>query len=466
MTPDERPRGAADALAGFCCEVRWASLPAPVRERTKELILDLAGVALRGSLEPSSRPAVTVARRLGSPGTASLVGAGGTVSAAWAALANGTAAHAIEMDDVTASSSLHPGAPVIPAALALAEERALPATAFGEAVVAGYEVTMRVGDALNAASAYRRGFHPTGVAGVFGAAAAAGRLLGLDRSSLARALGIAGTMASGSLEYLSDGSWTKRLNPGWAAHAGIVAAHLAAEELTAPASVFEGRLGVLRAYTDEPRPELLTAGLGEGFAVMRVSIKPYACCRYNHALIDGVLALRRAHGLRAEDVAAIRLGVLSGGAVLVAEPLAEKRTPRNVVDAQFSAPFAAAVALVRGSAGLADYTQSNVDDRTIRSLMERTDCYRDPALDAVYPAHWPAAVELRLRDGRRLAIHVDDASGEPDNPVSAADLRAKFEQLASAVLQRGAVDELAERLLHLEAEADLHRVGALLRREA
>lgn len=462
-----RPRqGAAPAarvLVDVCLGLRWEELPAEVQARTKELVLDLLGVALRGSGEPSSRPALAVARDASEVGRASLIGAGATTSAAWAALANGTAAHAIEMDDVTTESSLHPGVAVIPAALALAEDTGASPVTFLEAVVAGYEVTMRVGNALNPASAYARGFHPTGVAGAFGAAMAAGRLLGLDAPSLTRALGIAGTLASGSLEYLADGSWTKRLNAGWAGHAGIVAARLAQAGFTGPATVFEGRLGVLHAFTDAPYPVRLLANLGEPLQVMRVSIKPYACCRYNHGLIDGVLRLRREHGIRPDEVEAIRLGVLSGGALLVAEPIEAKRTPANVVDAQFSAPFAAAVALVHGAAGYDEYTQANVDDPTIRALMARTTCERDPSLDAVYPKQWPATVNIRLRDGRTVSARVEHATGEPEQPVPREGLVQKFTSLAEERLTREGAAHLARRLLRLEDEPDLGEIGALLR---
>ena len=456
-------RTAAAALSEFSAAIAWSNVPAIVRVRTQELVLDFVGVALRGSRAPSSASVLAVAQRLGAGKGASLIGRDAFASAPWAALANAAGAHALELDDVTSRSSLHPGVVVIPTALAVAEELRRSPTRVLEAIVAGYEVTIRVGDALNAESAYRRGFHPTGVAGVFGAAIAAGRLLELDVDGLIRALGIAGTMASGSLEYLSDGSWTKRLNPGWAAHSGIVAAHLASEGFIAPASALEGRHGLLRGYTDEPRPELLTRGLGGSFAIMSVSIKPYACCRYNHGLIDGVLQLRRAHRLRPEDVERIRLGVLSGGALLVADPIDEKRAPRNVVDAQFSAPFAAAVALARGSAGLDDYTQANVDDPEIRTLMSRTDCHRDPDLDAAYPDHWPATIDMRLQDGRELSVRISDPTGEPANPIRPQELREKFLGLASAAIGDDVARELADRSLRLELEPDLERFTSLLR---
>lgn len=452
---------AAQQLAAFCTGLRWPRLPVAARERTLELLLDLLGVALAGSRQPSSAPVVDVVRQTGGSGAASVFGAGLATTAAWAALANGTAAHATELDDVTTESSLHPGVAVIPAAFALAEEIGAAPTSLLEAIVAGYEVTMRAGNALNPAAAYARGFHPTGVAGVFGATVAAGRLLDLDAGQLTHALGIAGTLASGSLEYLADGAWTKRLNPGWAGHAGITAARLARAGFTGPSSVFEGRLGVLHAYTDRPYPDRLLADLGQPLQVLRVSIKPYACCRYNHGLIDCMLQLAREHAIRPDQVARIRLGVLSGGALLVAEPIEQKRAPANVVDAQFSAPYAAAVALAFGSGGLDAYTPEALHDPVVRDLLARTECYRDASLDAVYPRQWPAAAEVLLRDGRRLAVRVEHALGEPENPVPRDALVAKFTSLAAPSVPDA--HRLAEQILGLDGAPDLRGLGASLR---
>ncbi|MEX2247932.1 MAG: MmgE/PrpD family protein, partial [Dehalococcoidia bacterium] len=427
---------AATVLARFCADLRWDKIPAPARYRTQELLLDLLGVAVRGSFSDSSVKVREYVRTQGG-GPATVLGSSKSpslpelprfgqplqvrppagprpicASAAWAALANGTAAHAIEMDDVTTESSLHPGAAVIPAALAVAEELMTGQEWLGHetrwpglrrpttpdvlaAIVAGYEVTMRAGNALGAASAYQRGFHPTGVAGVFGAAVAAGKLMHLDAQGLTRAMGIAGTMASGSLSYLDDGSWTKRLNPGWAAHAGVVAAGLAFAGFTGPSTVFEGPHGLLRGYTDAPDPERLTEGIGESEPqVMRVSLKPYGCCRYSHGLIDAVLALGREHfflespaPISLDEIERIRLGVLSAGWPLIAEDIQRKRDPRNTVDAQFSAPYAAAAALVTGLATLREFDIGDLDraaghvrDARIPALMAKTECYRDPSL--------------------------------------------------------------------------------------
>lgn len=421
----------ASQLASFCTGLRFDALPPAVIERTKDLLLDYFGVCYRGMQTDSSAAALDAVRALSEAGPCTLIGQRDCAPAAWAALANGTAAHATEMDDVSSKSSLHPGVPVFPAALALAEELGASSEVMLLAAIAGYEVVMRVGNALNPASTYARGFHPTGVAGAFGATAAAATLLRLDVERFVHALGIAGTMASGSLEYLTDGAWTKRLNAGWAAHCGVVAAKLAAAGFTGPATVFEGPLGLLNGYTDEPLAEEATRGLGQGYQVMEVSIKPYACCRYNHGLIDCMLQLRPEIG-SLEHVEEIRLGVLSGGYLLVAAPLERKQRPTNVVDAQFSAPFAAAVALVHGEAGLPQYSQSNVDDPRIRALMARTTCYKDPELDTVYPAEWPAAASVRLRSGVALETRQPFPLGEPQNPVSREALATKFRQLLGA----------------------------------
>jgi 2-methylcitrate dehydratase PrpD len=447
----------------MCAHLTWQRLPAEVRDRATDLTLDLLGVAIRGSSEASSEPVRAVVRGYDNVDGSSGIGLASRLAPAAAALLNGTAAHSIELDDVTRESSLHPGVAVIPAAFAVAEQRGAPGRAFLEAVVAGYEVVIRVGNALNPASAYERGFHPTGVAGAFGAAAAAARVMGLDGAGIGRALGIAGTMASGSMEYLSDGSWTKRLNAGWAAHVGVMAAEFAAAGFTGPTSALEGRFGVLHAYTDAPRPELLTEGLGESYQITRVAIKPYACCRYNHGLIDGALRLRAEHAIDPAAVRRIRLGVLSAGAPLVAEPIEQKRVPRNPVDAQFSAPYATAIALVFGAAGAPEYRQQVVDDPRIRALTAVTDCYTSAELDARYPERWPAAVEIEMTDGRIHRTRVEFALGEPENPLSGEALRGKFRELVGDRLSAIEAQRLQDAILSLHAAPSVRHIADALR---
>lgn len=454
---------AAQELGAFCAALHWQDVPPELRDRTVQLTLDLIGVAIRGAAEPSSEAArVAIGGQRDAEGS-SAIGLAARVTPSAAALINGTAAHAIELDDVTRGSSLHPGVTVIPAAIAVAERHAVTGRALLESIVAGYEVVIRIGEALDPAATYARGFHPTGVAGAFGAAATCARLRGADGPTIGRAIAIAGTMAAGSMAYLNDGAWTKRLNAGWAGHVGVIAADLALAGFTGPASAIEGTFGALTAYTDAPRPRHLTEDLGSPLRISRVAIKPYACCRYNHGLIDGVLELRARHAIDITSVRRIRLGILSAGASLVADPIEQKRHPVNPVDAQFSAPFAAAVALVFGDAGAGRFVTDVIDDPRIGALMAVTDCATSPALDAVYPERWPATVEIELTDGRRLLAEVPFALGEPENPLPLDGIADKFRNLAAGALLAPEIARLERFVLTLERQSSVAVLGDALR---
>ena len=403
---------------------------------------------------------VTLRRALGSLGTAgnaTVLGVRERMAPPHAALANGAAAHALEMDDTHQGGSIHLGATVFSAALAAAETAGASGTATLRAAVAGYEVAARLARALDPAAHYRRGFHPTGTCGVFGAAAAVGALLGLDPSALTVALGIAGSQAAGSMEFLADGAWTKRLHPGWAASGGLHAAALAAEGFRAPATILEGRFGILRAYSDGADPAPLLAP--DGYAILATSIKPYACCRYIQGPIDATLALRAAHGIIPPAVARIEVGVLASAFPIVCEPDSIKRRPASVVDAQFSLPFGVAVALVRGAASPAEFTPDVLADPSVRALTDRVVGTRDPALDAVYPSAWPSWVRITLHDGRQLAARVDHPRGDPQNFPTPGELDAKFRRLAARALSPAEVERLATAI---DAFPDAPHVAAVL----
>ncbi|MBE3565775.1 MAG: MmgE/PrpD family protein [Thermogemmatispora sp.] len=454
---------ATQALARFCASLEGTALPERVRTKVRDLLLDHVAVALGGARLPSSEAAYQLLVTMGvvqSPRTgrssdrpgATLLGRGERAEAAWASLVNGVAAHGLEMDDVENRSSLHPGVAVLPAALALAEQLAAPIDDFYAAVVAGYELTLRIGAALNPASAYARGFHPTALCGTFGATAASARLLGLSAEQTAEALGIAGSMAAGSLAYLDDGAWTKRLHPGWSAHAGITAARLAAAGFRGPQEIFSGRYGFLHAYSDAGLPEELQPPVGtEDFAILRVSLKPYACCRYMHGPIDCLLAIRRQHAPDPHHIRRVRCGVLSAGRGLVADPIEAKRRPGNVVDAQFSMPFGAAVALITGQAGLSAFSETWLQHPEIRALMQRVDCESDPELDRYYPTEWRATASVEMDDGQVFRASVRYPLGDPENPLSEDQLADRFHELAAAVIEEDARREaLIRHLRHLD----------------
>jgi 2-methylcitrate dehydratase PrpD len=432
----------AHRLADDVAAIAREPLSTPVLRRAQDLLLDYLGVALGGAPEESSRVLRRGLAALGTLGTATVLGTRERMAPPHAALANGAAAHALEMDDTHQGGSIHLGVTVFSAALAAAELAGASGERVLHAAVAGYEVAARLAMALDPAAHYARGFHPTGTCGAFGAAATAAVVLGLDAGAVAAALGIAGSQAAGSMEFLADGAWTKRFHPGWAACAGLHAAALARAGFRAPATVLEGRFGFLHAYSDAAAPAPILAH--DGFELMRTSIKPHACCRYMQGPIDAALALRAAHAIDAATIDRIEVGMLAAGFAIVCEPIAAKRRPASTVDAQFSLPFGIAVALVRGRAAPDDFAAPTWDDRTIRLIMEHVDPVRDARLDAAFPRAWPCWLRIARREGATLEARVDHPRGDPENFPGDDELAAKFRILAGRSLSAPAVARLEE----------------------
>lgn len=256
-------RRVTEELAEFCTNLKYEDIPSEVIEAAKYYALDFAGVVLRGSQEDSSRTILRSVTQLGevSSSGAVIVGSSLRMKPLWAAMVNGSSAHAIELDDTHQEGSIHPGVVVFPAALAVAEVEESSGRDFLTAVVVGYEVACRLAMALQPAEHYSHGFHPTATCGTFSSAAVASRLMGLTLKETIHAFGVAGSQAAGSLEFLSDGSWTKRFHPGWASHSGIVAAVLARNGFTGPKTILEGKSGFIRSYSDRPNIEWVVDGL-------------------------------------------------------------------------------------------------------------------------------------------------------------------------------------------------------------
>jgi 2-methylcitrate dehydratase PrpD len=325
----------------------------------------------------------------------------------------------------------------IPAALATAELQGSSGEELLAAIVAGYEVAGRIGRALDPQQVYAKGFHPTGIIGPFAAAAVTAKLLGLAPPELAHAFGIAASQAAGRLEFFSDGAWTKRFHPGWASHSGYLAARLAQAGFTGPLLAFEGRDGLLAGYGAGERAALVTADLGAPFELSQTSVKPYACCRYNQGPIDLAIALASEHDLGPEDIARVRVGVVSQAIPIVVEPVERKLAPANDVDAQFSLPYAIGLGIVMRKATLDEYAEPTLSSPAVRAVAARVVAEVRPDFDARFPAVWPAEVEIETVDGRTLRMQTDFPKGDPQNRLSPEAMRAKFRSLASAVLSDG-----------------------------
>lgn len=423
-------------LAAFAAGTAMQSVPPQVRERALALASDLVGSIVRAAGEAESTPAVlAMLRRMGldGDGPCTVFGLNRRYGAAAAALLNGTLGHSLDFDDTHADSSLHPSAPVVPAAFAAAELADASGAELLAAIVVGFEVACRLGMALDPTAHYARGFHPTATAGNFGAAAAAGRLFGLDAGQMESAFGVAASQASGSLQFLENGAWNKRYQVGEAAMKGLMAASLAAEGFHGASQALEGRHGFLKGYSDGADLSRVVAGLGETWETLRIGVKPYPACRYTHAAVDGLLALRARHGLAAGEVTRVSVGLHRNGMALVGDPAAAKRRARSIVDGQFSMPFAAAVALTRGRFGWDDYDL--LGNPEIDALCDRVDTFRDESLEGlIHPFGATLAVEAR---GERLSLRIPDPSGEPDTFPDAAARAAKFDALAGPVLNAG-----------------------------
>ena len=459
---DTRPT-CSETLGGFSANLRYEELPAGAVEGVKHFFIDYLAIALRASTLDSSQPVRALARAYPIPGHATLLGRPDPVSPYWAALANGQAAHSMELDDTFLEGSIHTESSVFAACMALAEEHGLGGQRFIEAAVAGFEVACRVSRALQPAVTNARGFHPTGTCGALGAAAAAGKLLGLDAGRMAVAIGIACSQASGLLEYVTNGAWTKRFHAGWAAHAGLIAAGLAQHGMTAPRTAIEGRFGFLHAYSGQPKLDGFDAGLGETYMILQTAMKYYPCEYHIQSVNDSVLKLAASNDLQIDQIVSIVVHTVSAAMHLVCEPIEQKRHPKVMIDAQFSVPFNVALALLKKRVVFSDFNERAFGAPEVRRLMNLTTCVADPKLDTQYPENWPARVEITLKDGRTLAAETTHAKGDPRSPLTEDEVIEKHKSIVAGVVDWQTDDRALQFVHELEQKPDFRQLTEALK---
>ncbi|ABD05416.1 MmgE/PrpD [Rhodopseudomonas palustris HaA2] len=450
-------------LAGYVAALRFDDIPQDVRARAKVLTLDFLGSAIRARREAESTPALLAmvqALSLDADGAATVFGDAKRWTPAVAALLNGALGHSLDFDDTHADSSLHPSAPVVPAAFAVGELVGASGRDVLTAIVAGYEVCCRLGNALDPTSHYARGFHPTATAGTYGAAAAAAKLFGLSAAQIVSAFGVSGSQAAGSLQFLVNGAWNKRYQVGAAAMNGVIAATLAKNGFIGATESVEGIHGLLVGYTDTPHHDKAVADLGRVYETMKIGVKPYPSCRYTHAAIDALIAMRREHNLTPEQVKKVEIGLHRNGITLTGDA-ATKRHPSSIVGGQFSMFFTGALALEQGSFGWDDYTR--LGDPAIDALADKFDVVQDSRLEGkTHP--FGARVSITTDDGVHERIYADP-SGEPNSFPSDQAMAQKFLQLARPVLDGGA-QSFADAIMSLEQCARIDEATGFARRSA
>jgi 2-methylcitrate dehydratase PrpD len=450
-------------LSEFTAGLRFDNLPDEVVERTRLLIMDHVGIALRARHAAALNDAMSAAlAKLGmGAGAGSVIGDEKGYAPTAAAFYNGNLAHSLDFDDTHARGSIHPSAPIVPAAFAAAEMADADGRDIISGIVAGYEVQIRLSMALKPSEHYARGFHPTATCGTFGAAAAAARVFGLTTDKIANAFGLAGSQAAGSMQFLLDGAWNKPFHTGYAAMSGLIAASFAAEGFRGAGEAIEGKAGFLHAYAPHPDPEAAVAALGEKFETMDIAVKPYPSCRYGHAAMDALIDLRAANDIDYQEITSVEVGLPRTGWNLIGDPEGDKQSPKNYVDGQFSMPFVAAVALRDGKMGWDSYAPHLKDDETL-ALCKRIRTVVDKQVEDAFPAHMGGLVRVHTGRGEFEKMVVI-ARGEPENFLSGAEMRAKFDDLTGPYLGEADRDALAGALLALDGCTDLSGVLALTR---
>jgi len=381
----------ADWIAGLAMQPP----PAHVDRASADTLIDTLGLACAAR---NSDYMTALRTAWPDTGTCTVIGAADRLAPGAAAMINGTAAHGEDFDNTFEGCPVHAGSVAVPAALAIAEARALSGADVMRGIAVGQEVMCRLGMAAQK-GIHAAGFHPTAVTGAFGAAAAVAAALQSPVAVITNALGIAGSMASGIIEYLADGSWTKRMHAGWAAQSGLRAVAMAEAGFTGPATVFEGEHGFFRAFAPSVDADIggLTRDLGRTWRAGDVAFKPFASGTMTQPFIDCALALRR-HGIAVDDIANLRCSVGEGTVHRLWEPLELKRRPPTSYAAKFSTPYCVAVALQRGAAGLAEFSDELIQDPAILDLTRRIEYWVDP--DDEYPRNYSGHIRATLKDGR------------------------------------------------------------------
>jgi 2-methylcitrate dehydratase PrpD len=445
-------------LAEFVAALRYEDLPPHVVAHACRVLIDTVGCAVSAWVEDPEkcRIAVGLAKLYGDDAGASVIGVPRLkTQAAFAALANGVLSNAADNDDTHKRALLHAGSVVVPTALALTEAHGLSGRDLILSLVAGYEVAVRVGMAVM--PSHYRYWHSTATNGTFGAAAAAAKALRLEADGVQRALGFAGTQAAGLNTFFESGDFTKSLHPGKAACNGILAAQLASLGATSPPTILEHEKGYLRAFSTDPKPQAITDGLGSTWEILQNGFKYFPSILASHSPIQATLALVRRHDIAPSDIARI-----TNETYTTVTTHFSNKDVRSLMGARVSVPYCIAVAAVDRTVGQAQFAPARIQDPTVREVLSRVDVVADAELNALYPEKFPARVTITLKDGSSVQETVLFPKGDPQDPLTPAEVESKFRENVAGTLTPAQADELLHAIHRLPDAPSIEGLVLLL----
>ena len=453
--------GTTQKLAEHVASSRYEALSAQTVHAFKRAFQDHLTCAIAGSSMPVSRALLGYFEENDATRVATVVGSRARLSAANAALVNGANTHGLDFDDGHTNGSAHPSGAVVPAVLAAAEQHGASPREIIVATVVGYDVMCRIAAAGHPTTA-RRGWHNTAIAGVFGAAAAVSKLLKLDADKTRHALGLAGSFSGGIREYLDEGAEVKRLHPGKAARDGLLCAEFAARGITEPSKVLEGRYGYGNIHASgEMKWDRLALGLGQRYEIESAYFKPYPCCRHYHAVIDGILELRDRERFSRDDVKRIDIGIYAVGV-----NGHDHKHFDNLLDAQMSAPVAAALAVVDGAVAAHAFLPESLSRPELHRVIRACETTIDDECERIYPGRRSGFVRIHLNDARALERRIVDPKGETENPMSDSDLKQKFTVNCEPVIGRARCERLLDTVWRFDSQTDTRGLFTLLAQAA
>jgi 2-methylcitrate dehydratase PrpD len=468
LRPSDAPTPAVPAatisqqLAGFVASTEGTTIPAAVRERARYMILDAIGCGLAATRFDFSHHAASGVAELGGAGDSPVIGFERRLPLRDAVLLNGILCHGLDFDDTHSASVAHLTVSTFPTALAVAHRLGASGADLLTAYILGIEAGARVGMVVKGGF-HQVGFHPTGLVGAFACALTAGRLFGLNAKQLAMAQGVALSVGSGSLEFLEDGAWTKRMHPGWAGVGGFTAAVLAKQGYVAPLAAYEGRFGLFKSHLGPLNANadyaLATADLGSVWQLPATAIKPFPLCHFVHASVDSAIALHRA-GIDYRDIAQVRVKVPAETVGAVCEPVANKKRPQNDYDAKFSIPFTVATGLIKGKFGLPELEPAALRDPAVLALAQHVEYEIDS--QSGFPKYYSGEVIVRMKNGHEVAHREFMNRGCADRPISNADVVAKYMDNALTAVSRARAEKIRDTILALETLADTRDLAPVL----